>query len=80
MVTIVVVTIITEAFFWFTVMKIHDSQGITKDGGGYFFNSSWGTNFFRQKIYGEVVLSGRTNDQIMPKWVRSFINDKCIFQ
>ena len=36
------------------------------------------TNFFGQ-IYGEVILNGRTNDQIMPRW-RSFINDKCIFQ
>ena len=30
--------------------------------------------------YGEVVLNWRTNDQIMPRFGRSFINDKCIFQ
>ena len=33
---------------------------------------SWGDkNFFGQKNY---------NDQIMPRFGRSFINDKCIFQ
>ena len=42
---------------------------------------SWGEkNFFGQKNYGEVVLNWRTNDQIMPRFWRSFINDKCIFQ
>ena len=40
----------------------------------------WGINLFGQKIYGEVVLNGRTNDQFMVRWGRSFINDKCIFQ
>ena len=39
-----------------------------------------GKNFFRQKIFGEVVLNSRLNDQIMPRCERSFINDKCIFQ
>ena len=28
--------------------------------------SCW-RNFFRKNIYGEVVLNGTTNDQIMPK-------------
>ena len=39
-----------------------------------------GQKFFGQKKYGEVVLNWRTNDQIMPRFGRSFINDKCIFQ
>ena len=36
--------------------------------------------FFGQKNYGVVVLNWRTNDQIMPRFGSSFINDKCIFQ
>ena len=32
-----------------------------------------------KKNYGEVILN-RTNDQIMPRFEKSFINDKCIFQ
>ena len=50
---------------------------------GSFFSKkrfSWGKNFFGQNIYGEVILKGRTNDQIMPSWGRSFINNKCILQ
>ena len=39
-----------------------------------------GTNFFGQKIYRDVVLTRRTNDQIMPRFGRIFINDKCISQ
>ena len=37
-------------------------------------------NFFGQNNYGEVVLNWRSNDQIMPRFGRSFKNDKCIFQ
>ena len=37
-------------------------------------------NFFMQKNYGKGVLNWRTNDQIMPRFGKSFINDKCIFQ
>ena len=41
----------------------------------------WGDkNFFGKKNYGEVVLNRRGNDQIMPRFGRSLINDKCIFQ
>ena len=41
---------------------------------------SWGNkNLFGQNNYGEVVLNWSTNDQIMPRFGRSFINDKCIF-
>ena len=49
--------------------------------GGIFSkkSSSWVDKFF-WAIYGEVILNGRTNVQIMPRWGRSFINDKCIFQ
>ena len=36
-----------------------------------------GQKLFGQKNYGEVVLNWRTNDQIMPRFGRSFINDKC---
>ena len=39
-----------------------------------------GQKLFWAKNYGEVVLNWRTNDQIMPRFGRSFINDKCIFQ
>ena len=42
--------------------------------------SHGGTNFFGEKIYGEVFLNGKANDKIMPRWGKSFINDKCIFQ
>ena len=38
---------------------------------------SWRYNI---RIYGELILNGRTNDQIILRWERSFINDKCIFQ
>ena len=48
-------------------------------GAGYLFNFSWETNVFGQRTYGEVTLNGRTNDQIMPRWGKSFINDRCIF-
>ena len=43
---------------------------------------SWGDkNFFGQKNYGEMVLNWRRiNDQIMSRFGRSFIKDKCIFQ
>ena len=43
--------------------------------------SDMGTKtFLGQKYYGEVVLNWRTNDQIMPRFGRNFINDKGIFQ
>ena len=51
--------------------------------GGFFPKKSfsWGDKrFFGQKKYGEVVLNWRTNDQIMPRFGKSFINYKCIFQ
>ena len=42
---------------------------------------SWGDkNFLGQKNCGEILLNWRTNDQIMPTFGRSFINDKWIFQ
>ena len=39
-----------------------------------------GTKTILGKNYGEGALNWRTNDQIMPRFGRSFINDKCIFQ
>ena len=36
--------------------------------------------FLGKKKYGEIVLNWKTTDQIMPRFERSFINDKCIFQ
>ena len=36
--------------------------------------------FFGQKHYGKVVLNWRTNDHIMTRFGKRFINDKCIFQ
>ena len=38
------------------------------------------TIFFGEKIYGEVLLNRRTNDQIMSWFGKSFVHDKCIFQ
>ena len=50
-------------------------------GGNFTKESfSWWTNCFGLKKYGEVILNGRTNYQIMSRWGRSFINGKCIFQ
>ena len=37
------------------------------------------TNFSGQKIYEEFVLNKKTNDQIMRRFARGFINDKCIY-
>ena len=36
--------------------------------------------FGGKKIYREVVLNRRTNNAIMSRFGKSFINDKCIFQ
>ena len=36
--------------------------------------------FLGKKNYGEVALNWRTNDQIIPRFGRRFINDKYIFQ
>ena len=36
--------------------------------------------FLCKNFFGKVVLNWRTNYQIMPRFGRSFINDKCIFQ
>ena len=41
---------------------------------------SWRINVFFGKTYGEVILNGRPNDQIVSRWVRSFINNKNISQ
>ena len=38
-----------------------------------------GQKLFWAKKYGEVFLNWRTKDQIMPRFGRSFINDKYIF-
>ena len=41
----------------------------------------WGKgDFFGLKTYKEVILNRRTNDQIISRWGRSFINGKFIFQ
>ena len=77
-------TIITEATFFSIWLFFHEpSRWIhrtTGEEGDYPFNSLWGTNYFGQTVYGEVILNGRTNDRITQKWGRSFINDVCIFQ
>ena len=67
-------TIITQDFFYYLglLALTFTIDRTTVEGGGYLFNSSWGTNFFRQRIYGEVILNGTTNDQIMPRWGGSF--------
>ena len=72
--------IIIEATFFFHLGFLSRTFTIyrttTGEEGGYLIE----TNFFGQIIYGEVILNGRTTDQIMPMWGRSFINEKCIFQ
>ena len=67
-------TIITQDFFYYLglLALTFTIDRTTVEGGGYLFNSSWGTNFFWQRIYGEVILNGTTNDQIMPRWGGSF--------
>ena len=41
----------------------------------------WGKgDFFELKTYKEIILNRRTNDQIVSRWGRSFINGKFIFQ
>ena len=40
----------------------------------------WTKTFLCKKNYGEVVLNWRTNHHIMPRFVRSFKNDKFILQ
>ena len=65
-------------------MKSNNNGGIVELLIPTFFQkkaSHEGTKtFFGQKNYGEFVLNWRTNDQIMPRFGRSFINDKYIFQ
>ena len=76
-------TIITEAFFFlsgFTFTSIHDSQDNRGKGEAISLTPPEEKNVFGHRIYGEVILNWRTNDQIMPRWQRSFINEKCIFQ
>ena len=36
--------------------------------------------FWAKKLGEVIVLNRRTNDQIMPRFEKSFINNKCIFQ
>ena len=75
-------TIVTEAPFFlsgFSFTNIQDSQD-NRGRGRLSLSPHGGQTFFGQIIYGEVILNGRANDQIIPRWGRSFINDKCIFQ
>ena len=76
-------TIITEAFFptWVYFHKHSRFTGQREREGewGYLFNYSWGKVFWTKNLWG-VIPNGSTNDQTMPRWRRSFINDKCIFQ
>ena len=63
-------------------LKINEYKWCSLYMGGFFpkKNFSWGDRkFFGQTNY-EIVLNRRTNDQIMPRFGRSFMNDKCIFQ
>ena len=56
--------------------KVVDSKLSFNEHINDLFNSSWGRNLFGKIIYGNVILNGRTNDQIMPRWggVSSIIN------
>ena len=48
--------------------KMISLYGAPKVWENFFRESlSWWTNLFEQKIYGEFILNGRTNDQIMPR-------------
>ena len=56
------------------IISLHGASPL-KYGGIFPQKSfSWGTKVFRQKIYGEFIVNGRTNDQIMPGWERSTVN------
>ena len=62
-------TIITEAIFFlsgFTFTNIHDSQD-NQGKGEAISLTPHGEKIFGHTIYEEVVLNGRTNDQIMPR-------------
>ena len=61
-------TIITEAFFLsgFTFANTHDSQD-NRGRGRLSLYLLMGDKLFGQRIYGEVILNWRTNDQVMPK-------------
>ena len=62
-----------------TIISAHGAP--LKSMGGYFPKEKLmrkDKNFFRQKQYGEVVLNRRTNDQIIQRFGRSSINDKCM--
>ena len=61
------------------IISLHGTPSLKYGGILYKKIFSWGRNFFGQKFY-EVILNGWTNDQIMPRWRRSFKNDKCILQ
>ena len=65
-------TIITEASFFFFLGFLSQTFTINRtigQEGDQFFNSSWGTNYFGQRICGEAALNKRTNnDQFMPRW------------
>ena len=53
------------------IISLRGAPFLLKYGGrgreGSKKGSSEGPNFFGQKVYGEVILNGRTNDQIMPR-------------
>ena len=49
-------------------MNIHDSQNSREEVRGYLFNTSLGTNVFRQTIYGVVILNGRANIRSCQGW------------
>ena len=67
-------------------LKIISVLGAPLESMGRFFQKIYiyfhgrTKTFLGNKNYGKVFLNRRTNDQIMPRFGRSFISDKCIFQ
>ena len=77
-------TIITEAIYFFSVWAFSHKHsrftGQQQEKWEVIFLLLMGDKLFGQRTHGEVIVNGRTNDQIIPSWGKSFRNDKCIFQ
>ena len=70
-------TIITEATF--SIWVLFHGHSRSREGESYLFNSSFGTNFFDQRVYGEVILKGKTNHAKLgefgnTKWLIHLVN------
>ena len=61
------------------IISLHDTLPLEYKGIISKISFSLRKKYFGQKIYGEIILNGKTNDQILLRWGRSFINNKCLF-